>query len=513
MPSAVFALASALVTSAVAPLSTPQSSAQPIVPIVILGTDAVLAALPATPVQLAHACLSAGFANVIPASWGDEIIATAVLRRLSAFGEGPAIQCSCPYVAHRLLTVGADLRPVLLGLVPPPVAIARYVRALSPSTPTRITYVGMCPGAMDESIDIRMTPGALISMLAERQIELPAQPRVFESIIPPDRRRYRSLPGGVPTAEALWAEEGNRSLVEIGGEDFVAEISQLVLGGENVLIDPSAALGCACAGAAGAYPSLEGRHRVMTLEPPRATAPVVQEKPAIDLDLPVPLASRTPVDVVAVPPRATTPPAAPASIDMSSPNAPVAVIATAPERPVSSTMPFGHRISPISGVSQMTDVMASRMAAPAPVMPRPVSGPAPVTRGVEGRSLPRAYVARRRPPVREASAPVVAAPPTPTPQPESPTGSWRASRLRDHPLNPPQAPTYVQTTAAPTPAPMPAVAAVVPAPLIARRWVMLIVVVAVVIGGAAAIGVMVGRSMSRPAASKSPPDTALGYPY
>ena len=40
--------------------------------VLILGTDAVLAAGPATPVQLVHACRAAGYDAVIPASWGDE---------------------------------------------------------------------------------------------------------------------------------------------------------------------------------------------------------------------------------------------------------------------------------------------------------------------------------------------------------------------------------------------------------------------------------------------------------
>src|SRR3954466_366900 len=95
-----------------APASTQQTAPQT-VPIVVLGTDALLAASPSTPVQLAHACLRAGFANVVPASWGDELIAAAVLRRLPEFGNGPAIHCSCPVVAHRLLTVSGDLRQAM----------------------------------------------------------------------------------------------------------------------------------------------------------------------------------------------------------------------------------------------------------------------------------------------------------------------------------------------------------------------------------------------------------------
>src|SRR5258708_2236551 len=135
---------------AVATPTPTQKTVPQTVPIVILGTDALLAALPATPVQLAHACLRAGFVNVVPASWGDELIAAAVLRRLPRFGNGPAIQCSCPIVAHRLLTVGGDLRPVLLPLVPPPVAVARYVRTLAQPSRARITYVGGCPRAVGE---------------------------------------------------------------------------------------------------------------------------------------------------------------------------------------------------------------------------------------------------------------------------------------------------------------------------------------------------------------------------
>src|SRR5262249_59882325 len=142
-----------------------EPAGSPAVPIVILGTDAVLAASAATPVQLAQACLRAGFANVVPASWGDELVAAAVLSRLPHFGSGPVIQCSCPIVAHRLLTVGGDLRPVLLPLVAPPVAVARYVRALALPTRTRITYVGSCPGEVDDSIDIRVNTEALSTKL------------------------------------------------------------------------------------------------------------------------------------------------------------------------------------------------------------------------------------------------------------------------------------------------------------------------------------------------------------
>ena len=92
--------------------------------IVILGADALIAARPATPIQLAHACALAGYESVVPASWGDELIAAASLRALREHGRIPAIQCSCPHVARRLLATGTELRPFLVSLIAPPVVLA-----------------------------------------------------------------------------------------------------------------------------------------------------------------------------------------------------------------------------------------------------------------------------------------------------------------------------------------------------------------------------------------------------
>lgn len=451
-----------------APTST-QPTIPQTVPIVVLGTDALLAALPATPVQLAHACLRAGFANVIPASWGDELIAAAVLRRLPHFGNGPAIQCSCPIVAHRLLSVGGDLRHALVPLVSPPVAIARYVRALSQPTRTRITYVGACPGANDESIDIRMHPDALLAMLGERDIVIDDQPRVFESIIPPDRRRFRSQPGGVPTAEALWNELGARTLVELDGEDLVMELAQHLLGGKNVLIDASARLGCACSGSVPGVSSREARSGVASLEPPRSATPVVEEHAPIELDLAVPAAPRTPVDVAAVP--------------AGSHSATVGA-------PPGGLMPLGHRISPVRSVSLVPE---SRPARPSSVTnPRPVLGNVPVARGGEGKALPRAYIARRR---------------------SSPKGIPAITLPDDAPEAPPAT---RSEPPAPAPSPRPAeavvsrpAAAVQPSPVpssLSRRQLLYvaIAIVMLALSMSAVVGVIVGR-LVRP----EPPPVAV----
>ncbi len=351
--------------AAAAPEQT-ESTVSQTVPVVVLGTDALLAAAPYTAVQLAHACLQAGYANVVPASWGDELVAAAVIRRLPTFGPGPAIQCSCPIVAHRLLTTGGDLRPVMLPLVSPPVALARYLRAVSHPARMRITYVGGCPGAVDDSIDIRMSPGTLIGMLAERQIVLDDQPRVFESIIPPDRRRYFSQPGGVPSAERLWTDLGARALVDVESDDFVSEIADHLLAGEHVLMDVAPRLGCVCSGAIAGTPSREARASVVALEPPRSSAPVVEEQTPLNLDLPIPAVPRTPVDVVLGSSRTPSSP-------LGLPNPPGA-----------------HRNTPT-----VTEPRISRPPPPPPA--RPITGGVvPTARHADGKSLPRAYVARRR---------------------------------------------------------------------------------------------------------------------
>lgn len=364
-------------TLAAAAPGSAQPSVPRAVPIVVLGADALLAALPATPVQLAHACLRAGYASVIPASWGDELIAAAVLDRLARFGERPAIQCSCPFVAHRLLNVGADLRDALVPLVAPPVAVARYIRAMSKPLSTRITYVGACPGAVDESIDIRMAPAALLEMLAEREILVEEQPQIFESVIPPDRRRFRSQPGGLPAAEVLWNGPGARSVAEIEGDDLVTELAQHLLVDRNVLIDLAPRLGCVCSGASVSTKAAEARAAVMAIEPPRASAAVIDEGLSLDLDLPVPTTPRTPVDVVAVPAQRR--------------------ISTA----VAATNGHAHRsdiaepvrISPLRGIGAPAE---SRARSSSPALPRSSPPAVTVSRESNGKALPRAYVVRRR---------------------------------------------------------------------------------------------------------------------
>ncbi|HEU4630390.1 MAG TPA: hypothetical protein VFS08_11640, partial [Gemmatimonadaceae bacterium] len=250
-------------------------STTPAMPVVVLGADAVLAALPATAVQLVHACLAAGYQSAVPGSWGDELVAESCLEALAARPAGPAICGTCPMALERLHAPGADLSRFVVPLASPPVAAARYLRRLAGATPLHVTYVGACPGAEDPVIDARFTPQAFLAALEERGIVPREQPTVFESVLPADRRRHFSLPGGVPAPDALWADGGGRRLVEITADDYSTELAEQLLEGEPVLLDIAPRLGCACSGVTAGVAPRNARLVVTSLEPPRAASPVV----------------------------------------------------------------------------------------------------------------------------------------------------------------------------------------------------------------------------------------------
>jgi hypothetical protein len=257
--------------------------------VVILGADAVLAALPATAVQLAHACLAAGYTAAFPASWGDELVAEGCIRRLVSRGAEPAIMCSCPLVADRLL--GSELTPMLVPLVAPPVACARYLRAVYAPTELHITYIGSCPSAADPALDARLSPVEFLARLGALGIAVDEQPLFFESVLPPDRRRFYSLPGGVPAPD--WLAAGGaapRSLVEVDGDDYRPQLAERLLAREPVLLDVAPHFGCVCSGAGGRTPASDARSAVAALEPPRSAGDIVDARVHVDIDRPVPVA-------------------------------------------------------------------------------------------------------------------------------------------------------------------------------------------------------------------------------
>ncbi|HMA03346.1 MAG TPA: hypothetical protein VKP02_13340 [Gemmatimonadaceae bacterium] len=306
-------------------------------PFIILGADAVLAALPSSPVQLAHACHALGFELAAPATWGDELIAESCLQQLTAFEHPTAIMCSCPLVTERLTRSSTTLEPFMLTFVSPPVATARYLRAAYEGQPLHITYVGACPGADDASIDARLLPSQLLEAFAERGIVVGEQPKSFDALVPLDRRRFFSLPGGTPSSDHV-DRCSNRALLELAGDDVVLGLTQHLIEHTPALVDLALPLGCACAGAGDHARRGKPRAALLLLEPPRARQKVLD--PSLRVDV-----SQTLVDACAL--HATgsdTPTAVEASADAEA--HPASALEMAPsdvapiERPPMDTVPM-----------------------------------------------------------------------------------------------------------------------------------------------------------------------------
>lgn len=334
--------------------------------LLVLGTDAVLAAAPCTAIQVTHACLKAGFDAVVPASWGDELVAARVLEKAKQMS-GPGVLCSCPRVADRLAAHGDAIAPMIVSTVAPPVATALYLRALYAPARPAITFAGGCTAGGNEAIDSWVSPAELFSLIASRGISLQEQPTEFDAL-PPDRRRFHSEPGGMPSRTALRQANSGVSCLEMTTADFVAPLAQVLLGDEPVLVDLAVGLGCSCAGAESGVTPLIARARVREHEPPRAPSPVVDHGVPVTLDARAPQPSQSPA-------RGT--PASP-------------VVPPLPDRT--------PQISPTVGVEPQSVAVATetpRRRTPSG-LPRPVLGASPRSSSAQGRALPRAYVARRR---------------------------------------------------------------------------------------------------------------------
>jgi hypothetical protein len=348
------------------PRGAPASHTVPSV--VILGADAVFAALPATPVQLAHACQRLGFASAFPASWGDELIAGACLRELAERGADPAILCSCPRVRERLLRAGDDLAPWMISLVSPPVAVARYLRAAYGARVLHITFVGACPGAADSVIDERLTPADFLALCRERGVSPAAQPQLFESVLPPDRRRSLSMPGGAPSDDAMREHGGGRILAELSAEDALGELADRLIAHERVLLDLAPHIGCACSAIGDAVGGRDERRELIALEPPRSREPVLDPTVQVDLDVPLPRGSPRPV------PRAAAP-------LITHAHAPLRIPPLPPLEPVHAFI----REFPHGGAARRAIAMMRRRAA--------ADTP---SAALESGTVPRAYLAKRK---------------------------------------------------------------------------------------------------------------------
>ena len=365
--------------------------------VVILGADAVALVRPATPVQLALACGAAGFGVAVPATWGDEIVAAETMRQSRARAPRPAVFGACPHVAARLLVTGGELAPMLIAPAPPPVAAARYVRALYAPHTVHITFVGACPSAAGPGgADESQTPHAFFAELKARGAAPLDQPEVYDSVLPPDRRRHLSEPGGLPAFEWLWAQGGARRVVELHASSAAGDIAEHLLAAECVLIDANVAFGCTCSGAVSGILPSQARANVRACEPPRAAAAVVDPEIAARVDVSGPIAMPAAIPVAAPSPVHEEPIGA----DNTGLRTPAREMLAYRDPPRDESTGSARRDSPPGGVrreSPSGGVRRRLSPSTSGIFRAFGNASAPVSRSGESRALPRGYmVAKRR---------------------------------------------------------------------------------------------------------------------
>ena len=250
--------------------------------IAILGNDAFLAASPALPVQLMHAALAAGFDAVVPVSLGDELVAGETLRLAQIKGRRPVVQCACPFALAQLCRRESNLADAVIAVAPAAVALARALRSETTRAP-HITYIGGCPGAQDPSIDLQVMPNAFLRGLEQKGIETSSQPEFFSDRIPPDRRRFLSMPGGFPRPELI-AALLRRSVVALDGTaNPMLAVADAMFDGGVTMIDPAGAYRCVCAGADQGMSVADGQLAITQHEPARALTAVFEAPAWLDL--------------------------------------------------------------------------------------------------------------------------------------------------------------------------------------------------------------------------------------
>lgn len=181
-------------------------------------------------------------------------------------------------------------------------------------------------------------PEELKAIFTAKRIVAEQQPDVFENVLPPDRRRFASVPGGSPTPELLWRTCNERVAVDLEAKDLPIDLGQILLSSQSLLVDVAPALGCACSGVTTSTTGRLARIAVTSLEPPRALASVVEA--AVGIDLTEEFPHRTPP----IPTTADREAAIPTHRDEADRVEPAVVRGSRP--PIAVTPPSALRISP-----------------------------------------------------------------------------------------------------------------------------------------------------------------------
>ncbi|MCG8469216.1 MAG: diguanylate cyclase, partial [Gemmatimonadetes bacterium] len=257
---------------------------------------------PAGPEQVINALQAAGFDQVHFESLGDELVALAYLRMWRDNEEKRTwIRSTNPIVVEYCRAKHPELLPYLAPIVPPALALARYLRHAGEDRP--LIYAGLdFPEVNGERhFAAAVSLAELATFLRERRVD-PLQQSSLMRSMPPERRRFLAAAGGLPLAMLDAERMSSRDFSKLRGLHYLGALSRLIDDGGSHLgfIDILPYDGNLDHPGLGPADELYWRRGIMELaEPEHAESPVI-DRPE-DLDLAIlhrPRRSRLPHDTI-----------------------------------------------------------------------------------------------------------------------------------------------------------------------------------------------------------------------
>lgn len=194
--------------------------------VLILSAEAAAHFYPATPEQVVNGCYAAGFGRVTRGVLGDELVAMEYLKLWEDDSWGTMIRSTDPVLVDTIRSEYPELVPFLAPVTVPPVAEARYLRALY-GDELEIVYAGICPPAGRPELNAAITFRDLEQLLKLRGVNPLTQPDYFARV-PEERRRYVSAAGGLPLAMLEEVRHASRRFKKMRGLDELKALSRAI---------------------------------------------------------------------------------------------------------------------------------------------------------------------------------------------------------------------------------------------------------------------------------------------
>ncbi|HXV85615.1 MAG TPA: diguanylate cyclase [Gemmatimonadales bacterium] len=243
--------------------------------VLILGVEGAAHFYPRTPEQVVNACYQAGFQAVHRGVLGDELIAAEYLKLWASPGWSTMIRSTCPVVVETIRHDYPDLVPYLAQVDTPVAAEARYLKEVH-GQDVPLVYAGVCLVEGGPDVAAVITFAELDRLLAERGVQLDAQPHTFTRI-PEERRRHLSTAGGLPLPVLREANQASGRFRKVRGLAQLPALARAVRDGITLgFVDLLPCEGCLDHPLLGPKEELYWRRRVVgESEPPRSALPVL----------------------------------------------------------------------------------------------------------------------------------------------------------------------------------------------------------------------------------------------